>query len=154
MSESCKDGINRRSFLNCLGIGGVVATIFASVSAVARYLFPQVFYEASQIVKVGEPGAFATGTVNFLSGAKVFLHNSEDGFFAISSTCTHLGCIVSKTDGGFSCPCHGSIFDGNGKVKGGPAPRALPWYEVSMSPEGQLIVDRSRTVPHGTKFQA
>ncbi|GAB4296340.1 MAG: Rieske (2Fe-2S) protein [Myxococcota bacterium] len=152
MSEQRKNKIDRRKFLGIIGAGGVAATILAAFGAVGRYLFPQVFYEPSQQSRLGSPSDFAEGSVTFIPSAKVFLHHAEDGFFAISSTCTHLGCIISKNDSGFACPCHGSVFDKDGKVKGGPAPRALPWFELSLSPEGTLIVDRSRTVSLGTKL--
>ena len=152
MSETLQNKVNRRSLLTFLGIGGLAATFLSAIGATARFLFPHVFYEESQRVKVGIPGDFPDGTVSFLQDAKVFLHHSEQGYHAIGSTCTHLGCIVAETDDGFSCPCHGSRFDETGRVKGGPAPRALPWYEVSQSPGGQLVVDRSRLVPEGTKF--
>ncbi len=154
MFEAIKSKLDRRSFLTYLGIGGIIASALASVGATARFLFPQVFYEPSQRLKIGEAGDFTEGSINFLPDAKVFLHRSEKGFFAISSTCTHLGCIIAQTDDGFACPCHGSVFNKQGKVKGGPAPRALPWFELSLSPEGQLIVDRSRTVVEGTTFIA
>jgi len=47
--------------------------------------------------------------------------------------CTHLGCIPGgqkKTEnrgpfGGWFCPCHGSIYDTSGRVRGGPAPKNL-----------------------------
>jgi hypothetical protein len=31
----------------------------------------------------------------------------------------------------------------------GPAPRGLPWLKVWLSDEGDLLVDRSTTVPPG-----
>lgn len=44
-----------------------------------------------------------------------------------SPICTHLGCGYRWDDAEkkFLCPCHGSMFDVNGKVLGGPAPRPL-----------------------------
>lgn len=44
---------------------------------------------------------------------------------ALDLTCTHLGCRVTATENGFSCPCHGSRFDENGVVLSGPATRSL-----------------------------
>ena len=48
--------------------------------------------------------------------------------------CTHLGCIPlgqKSTDmkgefGGWFCPCHGSHYDGSGRIRKGPAPANLP----------------------------
>ncbi|MFY9268329.1 MAG: ubiquinol-cytochrome c reductase iron-sulfur subunit [Candidatus Manganitrophaceae bacterium] len=44
-----------------------------------------------------------------------------------SPICTHLGCGYrwSEGDQKFLCPCHNSIFDLEGKVLAGPAPRPL-----------------------------
>ena len=44
-----------------------------------------------------------------------------------SPICPHLGCGYHWDDEKkeFLCPCHGSIFDLDGKVLGGPAPRSL-----------------------------
>ncbi|AFZ81748.1 ubiquinol-cytochrome c reductase, putative [Theileria equi strain WA] len=41
--------------------------------------------------------------------------------------CTHLGCIPTKGGnyGGFFCPCHGSHYDGSGRIRQGPAPANL-----------------------------
>jgi len=50
---------------------------------------------------------------------------------AISLTCTHQGCTVHPQDNGeFHCPCHGAVFDQNGKVVSGPAQRDLPQFTV------------------------
>ncbi len=144
---------NRRDFLTWLGLAGVAATVLASAGATLRYLLPTVFYEPSLRAKVGPPAQFTEGTINFLADAKVYVHHTQAGFFAISATCTHLGCVVAaKDEGGFTGPCHGSVFDERGDVLAGPAPRGLPWFELTMSPEGQLVVDRSRAIEPGTKL--
>jgi Rieske Fe-S protein len=51
------------------------------------------------------------------------------------------------SDGRFHCPCHGSIFDAEGKVIHGPAPRPLEWMEVTLARDGQLVVNKDRIVP-------
>ena len=40
-----------------------------------------------------------------------------------SALCTHMGCALSwnALDGSFDCGCHGSVFDGKGRVCSGPA---------------------------------
>jgi len=69
---------------------------------------------------------------------------------AISTTCTHLGCIVAPSATGFQCPCHGSRFDVDGNVTGGPAPKALSWYAVTLTPSGELEVDKDNEIQTGT----
>ena len=57
----------------------------------------------------------------------IFLAALPEGVTAFSAVCSHLGCIVdwdSKTEQ-FLCPCHGSKYDVNGNVIGGPAPAPL-----------------------------
>lgn len=39
----------------------------------------------------------------------------------VSKVCTHMGCIVNLNNNQLLCPCHGSIFDLDGKVVKGPA---------------------------------
>jgi ubiquinol-cytochrome c reductase iron-sulfur subunit len=48
--------------------------------------------------------------------------------------CTHLGCVPNKTDAGWLCPCHGSMYDNSGRVVRGPAPKNLylpPYHFIS-----------------------
>jgi ubiquinol-cytochrome c reductase iron-sulfur subunit len=51
--------------------------------------------------------------------------------------CTHLGCVPLKNDGpyegGYFCPCHGSVYDASGRIRYGPAPYnlALPPYKFA-----------------------
>ena len=46
-----------------------------------------------------------------------------------------------------------SKFNQEGNVIGGPAPTGLPWLEVSLSPDGQLLVNAEAEVKRGTRFQ-
>jgi Rieske Fe-S protein len=48
-------------------------------------------------------------------------------FIAISTRCMHLGCPVRfvAAAGRFICPCHGGVYNFEGKVDGGPPVRPL-----------------------------
>jgi len=143
--------VNRRHFLSKLGWTSFWTAVVGMVAGLARSMYPNVLYEPSRKYKVGYPADFARDVVTPLPGEKLFIYNdSKQGFYAISGICTHLGCVVSKTQEGFFCPCHGSRFDHSGKVKAGPAPRPLPWYRVSLALDGQLVVDAGEEVKPGT----
>ncbi len=147
-----KKGISRRDFL---GIASFGAAILASLSALAgslRLVKANVRYEESKKFKIGKPENFPEGTFRKIDEKNVFIFSDDDGIFAISSVCTHLGCIVAKEDWGFQCPCHGSQYNLDGKVTGGPAPRPLEWYEISQDVDGTLIVDSAKAVPTKTKY--
>jgi ubiquinol-cytochrome c reductase iron-sulfur subunit len=61
-------------------------------------------------------------------------------WLVVVGICTHLGCIplgqkpndTKGEFGGWFCPCHGSIYDSSGRIRGGPAPVNLevPAYEI------------------------
>ncbi len=42
----------------------------------------------------------------------IYLIHAQEGFFALSAVCTHLGCLTAwKPELGIiACPCHGSKF--------------------------------------------
>jgi len=52
-------------------------------------------------------------------------------WLVVVGLCTHLGCVPNRTQEGWSCPCHGSLYDNSGRVVRGPAPNNLivPHYE-------------------------
>lgn len=77
------------------------------------------------------------------------LAGMEAGFVALYQKCVHLGCRVPwcATSQWFECPCHGSQYNRVGEKKGGPAPRGLDRFAVSVS-GGGVSVD-TKTVIQG-----
>ena len=144
----------RRDFLGLAAIGSALAALGTALAGVLRLPKPAVLPGPLRIYKLGDPAQFAVGSVVKMDAERLYLFRDERGFHAISSVCTHLGCIVAHSEQeGFACPCHGSKFDAQGKVTGGPAPTGLAWLEVSLSPDGQLQVNGETEVPRGAKFQ-
>ncbi len=142
--------VPRRDFLSLAGLWASGVAIFGAMVGMARLAKPRVTPEAATRFRVGRPGDLPPGSVKMIPERQVRLVSTEDGFAAISLVCTHLGCIVQKSDDGFVCPCHGSTFDAEGSVRSGPAPRALPWLAVSQAADGTILVDTSREVDAGT----
>ena len=53
----------------------------------------------------------------------------KEQWLVVYGNCTHLGCVPLGNQGeyhGWFCPCHGSVFDTAGRIRGGPAPINLP----------------------------
>lgn len=130
----------RRSLLAMITGGTAAAGALATTGAWACALVPRLRYEPSMVRRLGVPARFPEG-VTFLRDEHVFVLRDEDRYRAVSAVCTHLGCTVDKAEDGFRCPCHGSVFDANGAVRGGPAPRPLPWRPLTLAPDGTLVVD-------------
>lgn len=148
-----KRNFSRRDFLGLATIWAAVISGFTVLAGVFRMTKANVYYEDSKKFKIGKPEEFPIGMIKQLDEKRVFIFADNDGLHAISSVCTHLGCIVADTDWGFQCPCHGSQFNSDGKVIGGPAPRPLPWLEVSRHVDGNLMVDAGKEVKPGTKVK-
>lgn len=155
MTEDLPDeaGPSRREFfiLGCAAVGAASAGFVVST---LRYLVPTVLYEPPARFTLGNPADFPPGSVTFLQDRRLFVFNGKDGFYSVSSVCTHLGCNVKRGGTGFECPCHGSRFDANGRVVQGPAPSPLAWYALSLSPRGELIVDLERAVGPDFRLKA
>jgi cytochrome b6-f complex iron-sulfur subunit len=79
----------------------------------------------------------------------------ENGIYAVSSRCTHMGCTVTfkDKDGIFACPCHGAKFSKVGVALSGPAKAALAWFLIEKDSSGDFYVDKSKPVEQGTKFK-
>ncbi len=145
----------RRDFLGLMAAWSAVAAFVMAMIGAFRLPMPSVFPESDSRSKLGKPSQFAVDSTTYFAKKRLWLYRDAAGFHAMSSVCTHLGCIAEKLeDGQFSCPCHGSKFDAGGAVMGGPAPKGLIWVELSVSPEGYLVADTLKAVATGTILSA
>ena len=71
---------------------------------------------------------------------------TKDGkpqWLVVYGNCTHLGCVPLGQQGeykGWFCPCHGSVFDTAGRVRGGPAPTNLPIPPYAFVSDTRILV--------------
>lgn len=142
--------VPRRDFLGIASLcSAAAALVFASIGML-RLPKAAVLSSPSKKFRVTLPESLAEGEAFIPPGRSVALFRDEEGVFAISLVCTHLGCIVSSIPDGFECACHGSRFDPDGGVTKGPAPTALPWHRVTKSGD-EFVVDEEEVVPMGTR---
>jgi len=75
------------------------------------------------------------------------LAGMEEGVVALYQKCVHLGCRVPwcGTSQWFECGCHGSQYNRIGEWKGGPAPRGLDRFPVTVE-GGQVVVDTGAVI--------
>lgn len=73
----------------------------------------------------------------------VFLRRSEAEVICIDPACTHLGCRITYQSAKhrFVCPCHGGVFEEDGKVRSGPPPKPLERHPVKIE-NGKIWVSR------------
>ena len=149
--ETERSGLGRRDFLNeisaaALGIAGLGAAVVTT-----RYLSPNALFEPPMTFRAGSPDLYPINSVTYIQDQQVYIVRTAEGFHAVSAVCTHLGCITQwKPDTELiACPCHGSKFKPDGGKLEGPAPRSLPHFAISLTPDGQLLVDKLETVNQG-----
>lgn len=156
------DSLNRRSFLVLAGAGfaglfyaGVrffrhpargIPTLSNHVGAfepapaagsggLSPTLLPDGSYEiAEDAVEKGKAAVLA------VAGAPLLMVRGENSIRVFNATCTHLGCLVKwdQPSGRFLCPCHGGIYDANGKVLAGPPPAPLKEHKVKAA-DGKVV---------------
>ena len=120
----------------------------AALSTTLRFLFPNVLFEPNPTFKAGYPDTYEIGKVDERWKEKygVWIVRTLEGFYVLSTICTHLGCTPNWLEGEtkFKCPCHGSGFYKTGINFEGPAPRPLERYRLSLADDGQLFIDKSK----------
>jgi menaquinol-cytochrome c reductase iron-sulfur subunit len=87
---------------------------------------------------IGEAGK---STVYIRKGNPALPGENENEFIAISTRCAHAGCPVRWVTAAerFVCPCHGGVYDFQGKVTGGPPVRPLDRFDTRVE-KGQVQV--------------
>jgi cytochrome b6-f complex iron-sulfur subunit len=143
--------VARRDFLGLAAMWSALVTLAFATAGALRLPRAAVVPVPSRKFRVALPEALAAGEPFLPPGRSVAVFKDRTGVWAVSTVCTHLGCIVKRDGQAFSCPCHGSRFALDGAVEKGPAPKALAWLAVSAQADGSVLVDESKTVPAGTK---
>ena len=149
-NKSSEEVMKRRGFFKWLSIGWLAFTAATGgfFTILIRFLFPNVLFEPPQSFKIGYPDEFEIGKVDlrFKKKFSVWIVRNDEGMFALSTVCTHLGCTPNwfDTERKFKCPCHGSGFRSTGVNFEGPAPRPLERYRIVLADDGQIIVDKTK----------
>jgi len=152
-------GVTRRQFLNrgqivLMGVG-----ISGFGAAAIAFLWPKLgggFGSTISVDKVENVQAAIRANDNFFylaqgrawlteypadalpKAEKVYAPNvltgMRAGIVALYQKCPHLGCRVPSCNSSqwFECPCHGSQYNRVGEKKGGPAPRGMDRFAVSI----------------------
>jgi len=145
--------IDRRELLGKVALGSILGAGALAVLGAIHFLTPRLKSERSLRFKVGRVTDFRLGNCFFLQDKKIFIIRNGNEIRAVSAVCTHLGCTIQQSAQGFRCSCHGSRFDGQGRVLKGPAPRPLEWLKVEQAPDKRLIVDASQIVGYEEKLE-
>lgn len=149
-----KKGEDRRNFFVrfitspiAVAWAAFTGAMVAQLLGTTRFLFPNVLSEPPNKVKAGEPKDYEEGKVlDTLKDRNMWVIKYQGKIYALSTTCTHLGCTPNwlEADKKFKCPCHGSGFYITGVNFEGPAPRPLERWALSIGDDGQIVVDKSR----------
>jgi len=129
---------SRRSALEALGL------FLLGAAGLWRFLTPRAGAGGarSAFVQIAEKEIPEDGAL-VLPQSGVAVVREGERLLALDLGCTHLGCTVTATANGFTCPCHGSRFSSSGEVLAGPAPR--PLGRLAIQREGGFIrVPRGR----------
>lgn len=133
--------ISRRKFLK----GIIGAIILSEVGYVLYGLIgkKKPILNKAELFNAGSVSKFDNNKIYPFTKGRFYLSRFPDGgFLAISTKCTHLGCMVQsdRSTNGFVCPCHASKFNLYGEVLSPPATRALDVFPVYIE-KGEVLVD-------------
>jgi cytochrome b6-f complex iron-sulfur subunit len=128
----------RRDFLKLItnalfGLSGLLG-----LGGLARFFSYQPNQGPPTEFDLGEAANFPVGSRTLRLDIPAVVYNNGGEYIAYSLTCTHLGCTVEEDGEGFACPCHGSQFDKDGAVLGGPAKKPLRQLRVDVTEDNTL----------------
>jgi len=141
--------MDRRTFLKLLFVGwaAFAAVVAGFGTMILRILFPNVLFEPKQSFSAGFVSDYTVGEVSerFKKQHRAWIVRDSEKIFALSTVCTHLGCTPNwlQNENKFKCPCHGSGYYKTGINFEGPAPRPLERFKITLSPDGEIIVDKT-----------
>jgi nitrite reductase/ring-hydroxylating ferredoxin subunit len=133
--------VNRRELLRLAGFSTGAVILGSSISSCSSGA-----KDSASRLNVAD---LKPGSLHVLS-TDVAVGRDAQGVYAMTTVCTHEGCSLEDSAqtiaAGLRCPCHGSAFDGNGKVTNGPARADLQHYQVTIGADGTITVDTNKPV--------
>ncbi len=143
---SLETAVGRREFLKRTGIvltgvtfAGTLAEILASCASPTS---PMTHGTTTiSVADLTSDGSYKQDTAVQPDGTPILvIRQNATTYRALSMLCTHAGCQVNPPSGGMIyCACHGTRFDMNGNVMGGPAPSPLTNYGVTYNASAKSI---------------
>ncbi len=94
-----KVAVTRRDFLSEVTLGALGIAGLGSALVTYQYFSPNVLFEPSMTFRAGNPDLYPVNSVTYLQEQEVYIVRAEQGFYAVSAICTHLGCITSVESG-------------------------------------------------------
>lgn len=136
----------RRAVLRLAWVG-VAATGVLSLEPLVKYLRNDEDQPQSPLVSFNKELEINADWQQ-VANTRTWVKRDDLGIMAVLATCTHLGCEVKylPEKEQWLCPCHGSIYDREGRPTSGPAPKALSRVAVEIKPDGSLIVNTAKKV--------
>lgn len=137
--------ISRRSFLDYLFGTGLAALAGAILYPILHFLVPPKVKEVTAasvaVAKSGDLAANAGRIVAYGGKPALVLRTPEGEVRAFSAVCTHLACTVQyRADlRHIWCACHDGHYDLHGQVVGGPPPRPLEEFKVTIKDDDVII---------------
>lgn len=134
-----KNDINRRDFLKkgakTIAVGALALSSFDVLKLMASSDdYENVEGTVEKIINLSDyPALASVGGYAMITDKVIVIRKSSSKFIAINIVCTHKKCDVDYDGKGFECPCHGSTYNGNGKVLEGPATKNLKSYKVTYN---------------------
>ena len=127
------------------GAGALAAVVGLGTLVSLRFMAPWDRKRAEDTVVVGYPEDIPPDGILLFPAANLMVGRAAGGYYALSTVCPHLGCVVRwlEHEKRFHCPCHGSKFEMDGRVLNGPAGQNLPELELMVDDQGRLVVDCS-----------
>jgi cytochrome b6-f complex iron-sulfur subunit len=145
--EEEKIKVSRREFLNLAWLAslGFFLVPFGGVTLLFAYpRFREGEFGGTFTLKAADlPAPNTTPGVN--TTGKFWLTVAEDGLRAPYKVCTHLGCLYNwqEQEFKFICPCHGSQFNYQSIKVGGPAPRSLDLFKITVKRGEEILAETS-----------
>lgn len=143
--------LSRRDLLVALSSTGLLGAFAAATQGSLRFLMPPISQAQPAIVVAGPPASFPPASLTPLANSPVLVGRDDQGLYAISAVCTHLGCTIHATGDSLACPCHGSRFAPDGTNLDGPASRPLLHLALRLNADGLLEVNLAEIVSPGAR---